>query len=338
MHNVAVLGANPVADYMARLARLIGANVVAQFGDPAASAEYPGGVTLGANQTRLLLAAGLKEALFELAHQPDREQIRLAPSGYLLAELPLGRFYHERYNAPMLNLSQQALGDLLTNEAVAPVPDLRALEQQYDVVINADPNIDCHTDANCTLHCSYAPGQPERANVTWLAEHAVCWQFSDPAGTHFLFYGDLHAPWPETLRIQAERATAWTPLCGPPRAAAEWVQGTLTHLGPACMPVHPIRRETWFTGFEDAWVLSRMLENYEEDVADALREYVRFREPRARRIQRFNDGMAADYLQTGGIKRWLRNVGIAGRSRFLPEIAMQRADWLYGYDCIRGFR
>ena len=24
-------------------------------------------------------------------------------------------------------------------------------------------------------------------------------------------------------------------------------------------------------------------------------------------------------------------------ARFLPEIAMQRLDWLYGYDCIKGF-
>ena len=36
---------------------------------------------------------------------------------------------------------------------------------------------------------------------------------------------------------------------------------------------HPIAPETTWLGLEDARVLARMLENYEEDVADGVREY-----------------------------------------------------------------
>jgi hypothetical protein len=32
-----------------------------------------------------------------------------------------------------------------------------------------------------------------------------------------------------------------------------------------------------------------------------------------------------------------RNFKLALGSRYLPEIAMGRFDWLHGYDCVRGF-
>ena len=38
------------------------------------------------------------------------------------------------------------------------------------------------------------------------------------------------------------------------------------------------------TAMEDAWVLSRMMENYEEDIGDGLAAYERFRRPRHRKV------------------------------------------------------
>ena len=34
---------------------------------------------------------------------------------------------------------------------------------------------------------------------------------------------------------------------------------------------------------------------------------------------------------------FFNHLGTALSTRFLPEIAMQKLDWVYGYDCIKGF-
>jgi 2-polyprenyl-6-methoxyphenol hydroxylase-like FAD-dependent oxidoreductase len=93
-----------------------------------------------------------------------------------------------------------------------------------------------------------------------------------------------------------------------------------------------------WVGLEDAWVLSRMLENYEEAVDEGLREYARFRRARANRLSRAAAVRAEQYFENTRLGRLGRNLNLALSTRFLPEIAMQRIDWLYGHDCIRGFR
>jgi 2-polyprenyl-6-methoxyphenol hydroxylase-like FAD-dependent oxidoreductase len=91
-------------------------------------------------------------------------------------------------------------------------------------------------------------------------------------------------------------------------------------------------------GLEDAWVLSRMLENYEEDTADGLAAYAKYRRPRARRIAREVTATVKQHNALSPLGRLRRNINIAFSTRFIPEIAMQRIDWHYDYDCIRGFR
>lgn len=88
---------------------------------------------------------------------------------------------------------------------------------------------------------------------------------------------------------------------------------------------------------EDAWILSRMIERWEEEPHQDFAEYARFRQPRARRLHAFtrSEFDARSESRPGHI--WRRNLRWALTSRFLPEIAMQRLDWLYGYDCIKGF-
>jgi hypothetical protein len=78
-----------------------------------------------------------------------------------------------------------------------------------------------------------------------------------------------------------------------------------------------------------------------ERVGDAphldFAEFERFRRPRARRLR---EHALAELGALAAVERgvvWRRNLKWAFGSRFLPELEMQRLDWLYGYDCIKGF-
>ena len=112
MYSVAILGTGISAHLMARLCNRSGFDDVSlttsdgQEPDQLLAENGPHNDldTLAASQTRVLFALGLGEALMDHACLPDREQVRLAASGYLLSELPLGKFYQDRYGAPMLNI------------------------------------------------------------------------------------------------------------------------------------------------------------------------------------------------------------------------------------------
>ena len=121
-----------------------------------------------------------------------------------------------------------------------------------------------------------------------------------------------------------------------------WQYHQHVSLGTAChgnnFPACIFRRESSEIAFEDAWVLSRMLENYEEDIDDGLQEYERFRRPRRIKslADQYQNMQRLTIAKTS--KKIARNLNTALSTRFMPEIAMQRIDWLYAHDCIRGFR
>jgi salicylate hydroxylase len=118
---------------------------------------------------------------------------------------------------------------------------------------------------------------------------------------------------------------------------ARWTESHVTLLGDACHPVLPYLSQGAALAIEDAWVLSRMLETWEEDTASALSEYERYRRPRAARVQAGSRREGENlHLRDPWQIRW-RNLRMALGSRYLPEIAMERYDWLYGYDCVKGF-
>ena len=50
-----------------------------------------------------------------------------------------------------------------------------------------------------------------------------------------------------------------------------------------------------------------------------------------------NNTWRPSLAEPAGLAAWQRNLNWSLTSRFLPEIAMQRTDWLYGYDSIKGF-
>jgi len=301
-------------------------------------------VTLGANATRVLRALGLGDALEQIAHIPDREQIRLGRSGYLLAELPLAKFYADRYGARLINIEQHELAGMLNAELAKPCDSpLHEIARHHQLVIMtaSEP---AETSGQFSFFHARMPRTKlaPQCNVTWLLERQVAWEFSTQSTTHFFFSTPIGCQlkamdWHPTIQDAVAQAT---PIAWPVRDGIRqhWVEGNLVYSGHASYPTTAYFRESLSCGFEDAWVLSRMLENYEEDMHDGLSEYARYRQVRARKITRETESLTASLTQPVAAKRIMRNLGIALSTRFLPEIAMSRRDWFHSYDRIKGFR
>ncbi len=303
--------------------------------------EYqPPAATLAANLTRVVNALGRGEALLEHGHVPDREQVRIATSGFLLAELPLGRFIHDRYSAPHINIDNNSLREVLDPGALPA-----QTHDQVTVSVETAPTPTDRETTHTLWHASIEHDQPAHANVTWLGTGAHAWQFSTRSLSHVIFSLPRDAtpdsyPWHASLTPASVAAEPVHHFVAneAPTVREHWYAGACAYAGAACFEGHPYRREANHFGLEDAWVLSRMLENYEEDFADGFAEYERYRRARLNRVARQAAATVALYDRSGAWARALRNVNIALAARFLPEIAMQRVDWLYNYDCIRGFR
>ncbi|MEQ9452071.1 MAG: hypothetical protein RJQ07_10855 [Pseudomonadales bacterium] len=344
MYPIDIRGTGIVSHCVARLCQRSGFHDLAlQPYDPEQSVPEPPALTLGANQTRILAALGLQNALYEVAHRPDREQVRLARSRYLVAEMPLGQFYQDRYGAAMINLTRAELSDLVKTSLPANSTDATTsttTQRQASLTIETEAPLEA--DGPWRLDYVELPATHTIANVTWLARNAVAWQFSSRNADHLYLLRSANSPldendWHGSLWALLEAVEPVHQVQASNQVRQHWVAGDWVFVGQACLPYHAMRRETWFTGLEDAWVLSRMLENYEEAMHEGLASFETYRKPRAERIARHNDALLKETLRTSAAARTMRNIGIGLRNRFLPEIAMQRIDWLYGYDCIRGF-
>ena len=119
--------------------------------------------------------------------------------------------------------------------------------------------------------------------------------------------------------------------------AEYWFAEKLVLLGGLCHahPAFPALNDS--AALEDAWILSRMMERWEESPHEGFADYERYRKPRAARLRRYAVAERAALAERSGPAAWQRNLKWSLTSRFLPEIAMQKTDWLYGYDCIKGF-
>ena len=336
MYAVNLHGSGVATQVMAALLKHVGFEDFSTTRDGAAEPELPV-YTLPANQTRILRALDRLDELTAVAHQPDREQIRLAPSDYLLAELPLGNFYRDRYGAPLINVDH---ADLLDKTQVE-IPNLepREAELTIDTATSTLSN-----NATHTLWHATCDGAPSKANVTYLGEHSsIAWFCTTPSQHHafFLLPQDISPAelrWNPLMGELAKQASKLRPVDLNPPNREYWIEGNWVFLGHACHHPSVIQRESWFSGIEDAWVLSRMMLNYEEDIGDGLAEYERYRRPRLERIRQANLKRAERLLAHSAFNKLTRNVAIALRSRFLPEFAMQDIDWFHQYDCIKGFR
>ena len=118
---------------------------------------------------------------------------------------------------------------------------------------------------------------------------------------------------------------------------ANWSAGQVTLLGDACHPMLPYMAQGAAMAIEDAWVLSRMLENWEDETAKGFLEYERYRRPRTSRVQLGSRAQGQQFHLSDKWQVLKRNLRLGFGSRFLPDVAMQQLDWLHGYDCVKGF-
>ena len=84
-------------------------------------------------------------------------------------------------------------------------------------------------------------------------------------------------------------------------------------------------------------MLATMMERWEENPSEGFAEYQRYRAPRLKRMLREGRKQIDELLTTDRRARALRNLKWGLASRYLPEATMARQDWLFGYDCIKGF-
>lgn len=342
MNRLAVIGNNPVTLGALNFCSKAGVQHVDLIRSDD-TASHPATI-LGSNLSRLVQAA-VGDALEDVSFTPDRNQVRLARSAYLLAEMPLGKFYADRYGAPHINVLVDDLQAILADgtETTAIVQPDAFDRSAYDLVIEST-----NPSAPRTQHAVLPGTLP--ANITWLAERFVAWQFSTRHETHCVIYGDIDSPqhYHPMLAPYLDAVLEDTGQQAPVSLDRDQIpthtaRKTLYHgqtafIGDAVTSALPLQPEMRYCGFEDAWVLARMLDNYEEDLSLALSEYERFRLPRHRKIAASAALEAQRFLGKRGAQALTRNLGVAFRARFLPEMAMQAIDWFYQYDCIRGFR
>jgi hypothetical protein len=286
---------------------------------------------------------------------PDREQVRLGRSAYLLSELPLGAFYSERYGAPLINVTGEALLSLLNpTGALAERPEQRTLEeieQSHEVSIlcsameSRDPAPEERAETFKVFKATTTEQHSLRnANVTWIGKGQVIIQRSTSSLTHYTLIttGDLplrSSEWHESLTPAfADKQLHQIFSPNTHLIKYQFFEGRRAYLGDACYQPHPCFLESQNSGIEDAWVLSRMMENYEEDIGDGLREYERYRRPRAVKVANAAHQRLMGLCRRSSSSRFWGYINQALSTRFLPEIAMQKQDWFHQHNVIKGFR
>ena len=246
MYPVAVVGDNATARAAITACRQSGFEDITWVADadpsPPLAAE-----TIPANITKVVTAMGGNDALEELGHQPDRQQVRLATSGFLLSELPLGHFSRERYGAPHINIEH---GDWAQ---VLPVADLEAessaelsdLERQYPAVLLCTAH---YSPANAEAMASHnlwhaklpVNAASSRANITWIGRQQCAWQFSTRTSLHVYFSLPLARElaaedWHPLLHTAIEAAQLLREFNAHSTAVREhWHAGAAVYLGDAC--------------------------------------------------------------------------------------------------------
>ena len=306
-------------------------------------------VELPPNATRILFALGLRPALDEITYLPMSELYRTASTGYGLVNRPMGPFVEQRYGSTHVHCHAQTFSRLLDQElarrGVTTHGRIDGRHEPADVVLIAVPGI--HPN-------SAFPTQPAPMSTDW--ETAVAWH--DQTGGPLINWSDegcyaRQLPVREgtctvlvrnqpTASEQIQRRLSiletlnWQPVLTTPWSPAWWADQQVL-VGAAAHPLPPFGGQEFALALEDAWVLARMLALYDDHLPTALSEYERFRRPRAMRNLKHLQALAAGHAERSALRRLANNWGLALRYRLLPELAMQRDDWQFEYDCVKGF-
>lgn len=355
MYSVAVIGESPAAHIAALASRVAGFAKTKQFASLNESSADENSVhCIPASVSRIINTLSPSN-IESIGLCPDREQVRLGRSAYLLSELPLGNFYLERYGAPLVNCTRKELIELFAqHEAFDPSPakkSLQEIEADYELAILCDATavekpIQQDSVGGFDIYTANVADEHllRNANVTWMGKGQVILQISSQSYTHYTFITHNQLPFEEVhwhgSLAPAFANKSFTQTFNPQHhtIAEHFQDGRRAYLGDACYAPHPNFLESHNSGIEDAWVLSRMMENYEEDISDGLREYERFRRPRAVRVAKAGHQRLDLLTLRSTNSRFWGYVSQALSTRFLPEIAMQKQDWFHQHNVIKGFR
>ncbi len=347
MYPVAIIGQTAGAQLAALACSASGFNQLSRFRGAGALSNSPPVHSLGANASRLLRALA-PTVVKNIGFAPDRFQIRFAKSAYLLAELPLGDFYHQRYGSPLINVAGTALTDLLESmldNPLQPPAALTEIERAHTLtILSATEPTAAPDNGDFQVFHATLPDHPlRRANVLWRGQSQYIEQLADVDCVHFRFVtlkntefcqGDWHESLHEALAMKEQMPDIQLSQLA---HSDTLFAGSVAYLSDAVMPCVSCKVDGANTALEDAWVLSRMMENYEEDVADGLTAYERFRRPRHRKVMAGLHRHLTHLTEPSPMKRLGQHIGVALQNRLLPEIALQRQDWLYDHDVIKGF-
>ena len=350
MYRVAIIGQSLSAQIAALACKASGFQDISRFYGEQNHDPQQAIHSLGANASRLLRALA-PEALEHAGFQPDRYQIRFAKSAYLLAELPLGEFYQQRYGAPLVNFAVHTLAAYLEEQLGMPMAAATALkdiEASHELSVLTTPESAPtlqHEDASFLIYHARLPEHPLRkANVLWRGDGQYVEQLSDQTSVHFRFVTRADRPfepeqWHHSLQPALAAKEAVGGVAAKTYAASDRLfAGRVALLHSAIAPQLAPRVDAANTALEDAWVLSRMMENYEEDIGVGLAAFERFRRPRHRKVALHMRDHLFRFTEPSAGKRALQHVGTALQNRLLPELALAQQDWLYEHDVIKGFR
>ena len=130
MYSVAVIGNSPATHIAALACKAAGFAETKQFASLNESSTDGNSVhCIPASASRIINTLSPTK-IESIGLCPDREQVRLGRSAYLLSELPLGKFYLERYGAPLVNCTRKELIELLAqHDAFDPSPAKKSLQE-----------------------------------------------------------------------------------------------------------------------------------------------------------------------------------------------------------------
>ena len=346
MPRLTILGADPTAFILRLACANIGLNSITRIA-AGYSPSVPATI-LPANISKIISALIPEQELKELSTQPDRKQIRLAKSGYVVSEIPLGKFYSDRYGANLYNITENDLIELLNNH-ILPSPISASAQHKTSVdLLAVTSNTSDQSTQTDQFYTYYAEMPYDKkgslVNTTWISQKQVAHQFNTNKSGHVVFLSPSNLAlnpndWHPTIREAAESAKIKKSTAQKPNTKNQaFKQRSVVELGAAWYPSSWLLPESVHVGIEDAWVLSRMLENYEDDIDSALSYYAKYRKIRLARLRRQTDQEFTKRFDTEGIKKLGQHISLAFSTRFIPEIYMNDQDWFHGYDCLRGFR
>lgn|GEM_PF-2185601 len=306
-------------------------------------------VELPPNATRILFALGLRPGLDEITYLPMSELYRTAATGYGLAYRPLGPFAEQRYGSTHVHCSIGTLSHLLdralANHGVTIHGERFDWSDTADVVLITAPGVAANSGFPSATASGVTQwqtavawdGQTGGPLLNWSDEGCYARQIPVREGTCTVLVRDTPSASERTVRrLNILEDLTWQPVTQTPWYP-DWCADRHVLIGDAAHPLPPFGGQDFALALEDAWVISRMLALQDDHLQTAMSEYQRFRRPRALRVLAHLQTLAAGHKQRNPVRRLANNWSLALRYRLLPELAMQRDDWQFEYDCVKGF-